>query len=715
MAAKSAQRNRLAEEKSPYLLQHAGNPVDWYPWGEEAFAKAAREGKPVFLSIGYSTCHWCHVMERESFESEAVAAVLNAHFVSIKVDREERPDLDKIYMTAVQAMGLGGGWPLSAWLTPDRRPFYGGTYFPPESRHGRMGFREVLLRIHDLWTRDRERLERSAGELTEQLRVLAKAEPDAGAVLSEELVEQGAHALAAEYDPQHGGFGGAPKFPRPVALDFLMRHAKRAGDGRAAAMVAHTLRAMAAGGMYDQLGGGFSRYSVDARWLVPHFEKMLYDNAQLVHAYLDGLQAMRDPAPVFEGLRKDADNAEAAARFETVVRETLEYVLRDMASPEGAFFSAEDADSEGREGAFYVWSPEQLREALGEEEARFAARLLGVSKEGNFEDHSAAGAQPPSQNVVSLAMDPAAAAGLAGLPEAGAGERWARVRRALFEARGKRVRPQRDDKVLTSWNGLMIGAMARAGAVLGEARFVEAARRAAAFLKEAQWDAASGVLRHSWRAGRSDPTSLVDDYSCLGLGLVWLARASGEGAWLAWAGELAEAMVRRFGDAEEGGFFMSAEDGDKGLLFRVKEDYDGAEPSGNATAARLLLELGELLERREWIETAVKALRLFEARLRRLPHAVPALLAALDFHLGGKTRVAIAAGPDGEGGRRLAAAVEHGYHPSVLVVWAGRDAPTEFLRGLGPVDGKAAAYLCRGTVCDLPVCGAELLARKLEG
>ncbi|MCC6353251.1 MAG: thioredoxin domain-containing protein [Verrucomicrobiae bacterium] len=697
--------NRLAGAKSPYLLQHASNPVRWHPWGEDAFALARSEDKPIFLSIGYSTCHWCHVMERESFESEAVAAVLNRHFVSIKVDREERPDVDKVYMTAVQAMGVGGGWPLSVWLTPDLRPFYGGTYFPPEGRFGRMGFIDLLRRIAQLWREDRDRILASAADMAAQIKEIAEAAHPAPGVPGRSLVGQGVRAFKEEFDWGHGGFGSAPKFPRPVVLRLLLRHARAEDDREAREMVFKTLEAMACGGMYDQLGGGFARYAVDAEWLVPHFEKMLYDNAQLIDAYLDAIQAM-DSGEDWDPARREL--------FAGVVEDTAGYVMREMTMPEGGFCAAEDADSEGREGAFYVWTEGQVRAVLPGADGDFAVAALGVSAAGNFFDHSAPeGVQPPGENVLRRAMSPAEAASASGIPASEAEATWTRIRERLLRARLGRPRPLRDDKVLTSWNGLMIGALARAGALFGREDWVGAARRAADFLRRHQFDEATGRLGHSWRQGSAEGPELLDDYAFLAKGLIALHDATFDAQWIGWATRLCEEIVARFGDAARGGFFMAGEGGDRSLPARMKEDYDGAEPSGNSVAAQALIAIGRRLGREDFEAAAGRVLSLYGGHMERLPQAVPNLLSALDQWHEAPARVVLCGDRGSESFRELERVARSAYWPDLVIVRGGPSGVVRDPSGGRPPMMPEAQLCCDGH-CEAPVSDPRALAERLR-
>ncbi|MBX7157071.1 MAG: thioredoxin domain-containing protein [Verrucomicrobiae bacterium] len=675
--------NHLAKEKSPYLLQHAYNPVDWFPWGKEAFQKAKKENKPIFLSIGYSTCHWCHVMERESFENHDVANVLNEHFVSIKVDREERPDIDKIYMTAVQLLGQGGGWPLSVWLTPDLKPFFGGTYFPPTNRHGRIGFIELLNKLNTVWQQEHDNVFQSAQEISNHLqRYAASGETSVDPINNQPLKLTSEH-FRFSYDACYGGFGSAPKFPRPVTLHFLARYAKHYQNEEAKTMVFHTLTMMAKGGIYDQMGGGFSRYSVDEKWLVPHFEKMLYDNAQLINSYLDAYQLTEDP--------------QLKEFFAFVVHDTINYLSRDMSSPAGAFYSAEDADSEGREGAFYVWSPTQIREVLDEKEAELAIRFLGITQMGNFEDHSAPNKNIPSQNVLSQVIS-------LNKEEA---QLWPIIRKKLLLHREKRPRPHRDDKILTSWNGLLISALARAGAILQETKYIHAAIQTANFLQSQQYETQSRHLYHSYRDGVSDKKGMLDDYVFLAQGLIDLYEATFERKWLDWANELTETILQRFEDKKLGGFFMT--DGqDDSLLIRIKEDYDGAEPSGNSVAALVLIKLGRMLQRDDFLQSAEKILRFFWSRLLKIPEAVPHFASALEAWLNPPHQLIFSGDLKSEIGEKMLREVRKQFLPNLFLLHA-ESAPKEFKLDKNQV----TAYLCHDFQCELPIMDASTLKKKI--
>ncbi|MBI4658335.1 MAG: thioredoxin domain-containing protein [Verrucomicrobia bacterium] len=682
--AARAHTNRLAREKSPYLLQHQHNPVDWHPWGEEAFAKARAGNKPIFLSIGYSTCHWCHVMERESFEDEKVADYLNQHFVSIKVDREERPDVDKIYMTAVQAMGEKGGWPLNLFLMPDLKPFYGGTYYPPEAKFGRPSFLQVLEQIQQLWQTRHGDVTNSAAKLHEHLANVTEQESAEGLLLTPAVLQNAARRFKDEYDPRYGGFGDAPKFPRPSQPAFLLRYAIRFGDPEALRMVLHTCERMASGGMYDQLGGGFARYSVDAQWLVPHFEKMLYDNAQLINLYLDAFLASGE------------------VRFADTARGIIRYVLRDMTHPEGGFYSAEDADSEGKEGKFYCWSRQELAALLTPDEFGVAVRHFGITEQGNFVDHS--DPDPlPNQNVLSI-VEPNLAPTDQPL--------WASAKKKMFEARAKRVRPHLDDKILASWNGMMLGAMGRAYAVLADEDYRSAAEKNLAFLQAKLWDARTRTLYHRWREGERDSVQLLDAYANLLAGVVDLYEATLQPKHLEFALALAEAMLAKFYDNGQGGFWQSGA-GSKDLIVRIKEDYDGAEPSGNSVAVLALLKLAAITDRAEFKQAAEKTLRLLAARLQQFPQVVPHLLLGLDFWLEEPKRVVIAGDHSDALTRELLRAAHSVYQPTKVVL--STLGPVEaFAKTLPLHEGKPAVYLCTGQACQPPTRDVGKLRQMLK-
>jgi uncharacterized protein YyaL (SSP411 family) len=675
--------NRLAREKSPYLLQHAHNPVDWFAWGDEAFAKARAEKKPILLSIGYSTCHWCHVMERESFEDDKIGAFLREHFVSIKVDREERPDVDKIYMTFVQSTTGGGGWPLNVFLTPDLKPFFGGTYFPPDERHGRGSFLSVLRQVAAVWRERGIEVAASADEIHARLELMTGRQSDQPAALTAETMRRAGDLFKEAFDPQNGGFGGAPKFPQPSMPALLLRCAKRFGDTEAILMVLHTCDKMAAGGIHDQLGGGFARYAVDAHWLVPHFEKMLYDNAQLAQLYLDAYLVSGE------------------ARHAEVVRDILDYVLRDMTHPEGGFYSAEDADSEGQEGKFYCWTHDELAKLLSPEEFNVVAGYFGITKTGNFLDHSHPNPLP-GLNVLSLVkpvVPPSDRLLLASAVE------------KMRAVRAKRVRPHLDDKILASWNGLMLGAFARAAVVLGESRYRVAAEKNLAFIHAKLWDAKTKTLFHRWRDGERDSVQLLEAYAFLLDGVVHLYEATLEPKHLEFAIALAEGMLAKFYDAENGGFWQSAASATD-LILRVKDDYDGAEPSGNSVVTLALLKLAAIAGRDDFKQAVEATLQLFASRLEKLPQAVPYMLQALDFWLEEPRRMVIAGSVDAANFHELLRAAHSVYQPNKVVLGTA-GAVEEFARTL-PAKENAIAYLCTGQACQPPTSDAAKLQEMLR-
>jgi len=675
--------NRLAREKSPYLLQHAHNPVDWFGWNDEAFAKARAENKPIFLSIGYSTCHWCHVMERESFEKENVGQFLNEHFVSIKVDREERPDVDKIYMTFVQSTTGGGGWPLSVFLTPGLKPFFGGTYFPPDARYGRPSFLQLLEQIAALWRERKMEIVDSADELHARLELISAREAKADLPLTPEILRRALENFKEAYDATNGGFGGAPKFPQPSIPLLVLRAARRFGDRQATEMVLRTCDKMAAGGIHDQLGGGFSRYAVDAEWLVPHFEKMLYDNAQLAQLYLDAYLVSGD------------------ARHAAVVRDILDYVLRDMTHPGGGFFSAEDADSEGHEGKFYCWTKTELSQLLTVEEFNVAAKYFGITTAGNFIDHSHP--QPLSGlNVLSIVDSSVRNEDQPLLTSA---------RQKMSEVRAQHIRPHLDDKILASWNGLMLGALARASAILGDEKYRSAAEKNLSFIREKLWDEKSKTLFHRWRDGEHDNTQLLEDSACLLSGMIDLYEATLEPKHLDFAIELAGTMLAKFYDAENGGFWQSAADS-RDLILRVKDDYDGAVPSGNSVATLALLKLGAITGRGNFTAVAENTLNLFAYRLQNTPQAMPFMLHALDFFLEEPKRAVIAGDRDSTNFHELLRAVHSVYQPGKIIL-GNVGAVEEFARTLPAKDG-AVVYFCTGNACQPPTSNAMKVKELLK-
>jgi uncharacterized protein len=719
--------NALAYEKSPYLLQHADNPVNWLPWGEAAFAKARAEEKPIFLSIGYSTCHWCHVMAHESFENEEIAALLNEHFVSVKVDREERPDVDKVYMAYVQAMTGHGGWPLSAWLSPDLKPFHGGTYFPPEDRHGRMGFPSLLRAIVNAWTNDREKLlaesTRVITSLTEY-HVARRSEAGAPIDLHDSggvAFEKGYQYFNENFDAANGGFGGAPKFPRASNLHFLLRAAVIQGietdSGREAVnMVATTLRKMAGGGLHDHVGGGFHRYSVDEAWFVPHFEKMLYDQAQIAVNALDTHLATGDE------------------RYAWIARDIFNYTLRDLAAPGGAFFSAEDADSllaqgkpEHAEGAFYVWTPAEIAAVLGADDAALVCAHYGVTGEGNVPGQLDPHHEFTGKSILMQQRSLAATAQSRGLAPEVAAEKLGAALETLRAVRAKRPRPHLDDKIITAWNGLMISALARAAVspaeCLADVRdgYRDVAVSAAEFIERELFDAKRGVLYRNYREGRGANEAFAEDYAYLIAGLLDLYEATFDARWLRWAEGLQQVMDALFWDAEHGGYFNSRAD-DASIVLRLKEDYDGAEPSPNSVAAANLLRFSALFHDDAARERALDTIEALRAQWAKAPHALPELLCAIERALELPRQVVLAGDPAAVDFRALAAELraKPGPHRAVLAapgddeagVWLAKRAP--WLANMKPAaDGRARAFVCERFTCQAPVATAEELRRVL--
>jgi uncharacterized protein YyaL (SSP411 family) len=685
----SSHANRLVHETSPYLRQHAHNPVDWYPWGPEALERARQLDRPIFLSIGYSACHWCHVMEHESFEDPEIAEILNSHFVSVKVDREERPDLDQIYMSFVQGYTGHGGWPMTVFLTPDMKPFYGGTYFPPDDRYGGRppSFRRLLLALVEAWQNRREELLQSADQITEQLQAAPNlaASDDLGA----DLIRNSAPLLGRAFDRRHGGFGSAPKFPHPMELRLLLRVWKRFDDADALDMVRLTLDRMARGGIYDHLGGGFHRYSTDAQWLVPHFEKMLYDNALLSVAYLEAFQATGEPF------------------YREVVEETLGYVLREMTSPEGPFYSTQDADSEKEEGKFFVWSAREVEEVLGKELADTFTYVYDVTPEGNWEGH----------NILHRTKTDEQDARLLHLSVPELRQRLADARRKLFEVRGKRVWPGRDEKVLTSWNGLMIAAFAQAAQALDNPAYAQAAARAADFILR-HMRAPDGRLLRTYSAG--SPAKLnayLEDYAYLLDGLVSLYEATFDPRWVRDARGLARVMVEQFWDPAQGGFYFTGK-GHERLIARHKDLEDNATPSGNAMAVTALLRLAKLTGQAELQEKAVQTLRLCRGLMADHPMAAGQMLLALDFSLGPVQEFAVVGDPAAEETRRVLRAIRSGFRPHRVVALKPA-AGTADEEAVPLLAGKAAAgpvttYICQDFACQAPLVGAEAVEEALR-
>ncbi|MBV9105434.1 MAG: thioredoxin domain-containing protein [Verrucomicrobia bacterium] len=698
--------NRLIHEKSPYLLQHSHNPVDWYPWGPEAFQKAQSEKKPIFLSIGYSTCHWCHVMERESFENPSIAEILNQHYVSIKVDREERPDVDRVYMTFVQSTTGSGGWPMSVFLTPELKPFLGGTYYPPDDRYGRPGFRTLLTRVAEVWEKNPEKIIDQGARFTEAIQThLRDTQSIESGALTPNWLENGYRQLASSFDPEQGGFSSAPKFPRPAVFNFLLRYWRRTRKTNAFEMVEFTLRKMARGGMYDHLGGGFHRYSVDERWHVPHFEKMLYDQAQLAVAYSEIVQVRPDP------------------EFEQTLRETLDYVLRDLSSPEGGFYSAEDADSlpqsgvaEKREGAFYVWTQEEVDYLLTPEESIIFRRMYGIERVGNVAAASDPQGELAGQNVLFLQNDMQMVAKLTGRNQDQVTQLASAARRKLKAVRDQRPRPHLDDKILTAWNGLMISGFAKGFLVLGDHRYLAAAQRACDFLQN---KLCQPRLLRSYRGTATETNGFAEDYAFLIQGLLDLYEADFDVRWLQWAGELQVQMDALFADPN-GGYF-STKEGAPDILFRIKEDHDGAEPSANSVAAMNLARLARIFDRTESQHTGARVVGAFHAALESRPAALPQMLAALDAVTSEPVQIVIAGAKDLPETVELLRVIRGRFLPNkaVLLADGGRGQHwltqhIEALRLMAPLHGQSAAYVCQYFRCELPVIEAERLARILD-
>ena len=679
--------NRLIDETSPYLLQHAHNPVEWYPWGEEALERAKAEDKPILLSVGYSACHWCHVMERESFEDPRIAELMNAEFVCIKVDREERPDVDSIYMGAVQAMTGRGGWPMTVFLTPDGKPFYGGTYYPPEDRHGMPGFPRVVASIANAYRQERGEVILATERLLQQMRAMATAsrgvEP-----LTVDVLSSAFTGVVKDFDPTHGGVGLEPKFPQPMTYEFLLRYYLRSGDVQALEMVGTTLDRMAMGGIYDQIGGGFHRYSTDTYWLVPHFEKMLYDNALLVRLYLHAYQVTRKPL------------------YRRVIEETLGYVLREMTDPAGGFYSAQDADSEGEEGKFFVWRPEEIAEVLGEEDGALVSRYYGVTTVGNFEGRSILNVAPGAAEE--MERDGVSAARLDALR--------GRARAALLETRSRRVAPERDDKVLTSWNGLMIAAFAEAGAVLDRDDYTGVAATAAEFVSERLRP--SGRLLRTHKDGVSRLLGYLEDYAFLVDGLLVLHEATFDVRWLEEAVELGYAMVDLFWDNAAGQFYDTGADHEE-LVVRPRDLTDNAVPAGSSMAASVLLKLSVVTGDSELERHAVEAMRSAKAVMERFPTGAGHWLCALDFYLSTPKEIAIVGDRTAQDTRGLLAEVYRSFLPNrVLVGLDGAEdtsAMSPLMEGRTTLNDRATAYVCRQYVCGLPVNDPEALAGQLAG
>ena len=678
--------NRLAQETSPYLLQHANNPVDWYPWGPEALERAKSEDKPILLSIGYSACHWCHVMERESFENEAIAKLMNQYFVNIKVDREERPELDAIYMSAVQAMAGHGGWPLTVFLTPEGAPFYGGTYFPPEDRGNIPGFERLLFTVQEAYTAQKENIINHSRQLAEHLQ---KAEGFVGEPreLETDVLTAAFRTLGSMHDENRGGFIGPPKFPHALLLEFLLRTYKRIGVEDPFFIVEESLTKMAQGGIYDQLGGGFHRYSTDQNWLVPHFEKMLYDNALLSNVYLH------------------AHLTNGNAMYKRVCQETLDYVLREMTDPAGGFYSSQDADSEGGEGAYYVWSYDELAAILGEDDLKIAGRFYGVRPEGQYEGF----------NILHRSEAPMEIARDLGVTVGQVLESVERAQPKLLEARSKRVPPATDDKVLTNWNGLMLRSFAEAGAALGRADYLDAARKNARFLLDTMRQ--DGKLLHSYRAGQAKVNGYLEDYACLADGLLALYEASLDLEWFQAAQQLADEMCARFWDEDEHLFYDTSTDHEQ-LLMRPKELSDHVVPSGNSMAVNVLLRLSRLTGRADYQQKAVSLLQSLAETMAAHAMSFGNMLSALDFYLCTPQEIAIVGPKDSEASKALLNVVWQHYLPAHVLAFAEPDddeaaEAIALLEERDMINGAPAAYVCQNFACQLPTTDAKEFAKDL--
>ena len=687
MHATPKHTNRLIHETSPYLLQHAHNPVDWYPWGEEALTRAKQEQKPILLSIGYSACHWCHVMERESFENEEIAAVMNELFINIKVDREERPDLDEIYMNAVQIMTRQGGWPMTVFLTPDLKPFYGGTYYPPTDRYGRPGFPKVMHAVAEAFSGQNTQVLQQADQITAHLAQMSNVVDPHHHELTEELMTNAFQNYRSQFDSHHGGFGNAPKFPPSMGLPFLLRYWHHSGNANALEMVELTLEKMARGGMYDQLGGGFHRYSTDAHWLVPHFEKMLYDNAQLVVAYFEAYQATQKPF------------------YRDIATETLDYVIREMYDAEnGGFYSTQDADSEGVEGKFFVWEPNDVEDIIGEENAEIFCEYYDITPQGNFEGENILNVQaPPDILARKLRIDLGELEAL-----------LADGKQKLFEAREKRIKPGLDDKILTSWNGIMIRGMAMGYQLTGKPEYLEACEKSAEFvLTTLSQD--NGLLLRTYRDGKSHLNAYLEDYSYFIAGLIALYEASFEPKWLTEAERLAHLMIDQFGDDAGDGFFFTGKSHET-LIVQSKSAYDGATPSGASMAIHSLLRLAKHLDNPEFHDKAVETLLLYFHQMEGMPSGSGQLLCELAFLLSTPKEIAIVGTKGDTKTEAMLAALHSTYQPNKIVALSesaeGQTLP--LLAGKTQVDDTATAYVCENYVCQAPTTDVEAFVELLR-
>jgi uncharacterized protein YyaL (SSP411 family) len=681
--------NRLIDETSPYLLQHAHNPVDWFAWSDEAFKLAVQQDKPIFLSIGYSTCHWCHVMEHESFSDENIADVMNTHFISIKVDREQRPDVDELYMSAVQVMTGAGGWPLSVFLTPEGKPFFGGTYFPPRGAFGRPSFKQVLLTIADVWKNKRQELADSAGRISEALKQLSRQkETD---VLSQDILTDAKSYFQSIFNSTYGGFGDAPKFPQPSNLSMLLNYWYRTKDGLALDMVKLTLDAMANGGLYDHLGGGFHRYSTDAQWLVPHFEKMLYDQALLSKCYIQAYQVTADE------------------NYAQIAKETFDYVLRDMADPQGGFYSAEDADSDGKEGLFYLWQPDEIIKLLGAEKAEIFNEYYGITDKGNFEDNkSILNISYPVEELVTKFKK----------ERSEIEQILAEGRRVLLEHRSKRTRPYRDDKIITGWNGLMISSLAYSGAVLEEQRYINVAEKAAQFIMTNLYH--NGRLSRYYCDGQAVGLGVLDDYAFTIMGLLDLYEATFNSQRLVEAIELVRQMIDLFSDENNEAFYLTGRDTEP-LIVRTKPGYDSALPNGNSIAAIVLLKLGKLTMNSGFSDRAERLLNAFSGRLRQSPSSLTAMLTALDFQLGPTQEIVIVGDIKQADTKQMLKLICSKFLPHSVILFHDSGTDGKAIEGIVPfikdqtaIEGKATAHICQNYVCKQPVNNISALEKLLS-
>jgi uncharacterized protein YyaL (SSP411 family) len=704
--------NHLINEKSPYLLQHAHNPVDWYPWGEEAFAKAKKENKPIFLSIGYSTCHWCHIMERESYSDPEIAKIINANFVSIKVDREERPDVDNIYMTFVEASTGSAGWPLNVWLTPDLKPFVGGTYFPATEQGGVPSFRTVLLQLAAAWKSKHDKIIASSKNITNQLQQFVQSSISASEAVSRDILQKAYTELAQSFDSTYGGFGNAPKFPRPVVLNFLLHLYAASPDSaegkHALEMILFTLRKMAEGGIHDHLGGGFHRYSVDTVWHVPHFEKMLYDQAQLASSYLDAYQITHD------------------SFFATTAKDILDYVLGDMTGPDGEFYSAEDADSlvqagkpDQAEGAFYVWKKDDIDRALGPDRSKVFDYVYCVEPDGNAASSDTSG-ELAQKNILIQRHSPEAAS-----KEFNSGQEEVRQllndsRMILLMVRNQRPRPSRDDKVITAWNGLMISAFARGARVLNEPRYLEAAERAACFVQKKLYRETDGTLLRTYREGESKIDGFMDDYAFFIQGLIDLYEAAFDVRWLEFSDTLQNHQDALFWDKKGGAYFTTSGQ-DPNLFLRSKGDFDGAEPSPNSIAALNLVRLSWFFGNQDWHRMAEQTINAFQAQLSRAPSSLAQMLVALDAAASSPRQVVIAGKPNAADTSAILREINGRFQPNAVLILADGGSgqafftqKIEFFKDVHPIGGEATAYICQNFVCQLPTNDLAVISRLLD-